>query len=384
MTNSEEKLSEAPVLPDAADLSNDWDSGIAEADEYAGKSVGEEAQRIGRSAGQEGGSPGAGLNDAQDLRSKAAVPAGVNESLARLEMNSLEVKLYLDSIDQRISRMEPRLEEMRSSEPVAALPAEGTPQPRPVVAEGEPLLSTTERRRRVQGVPVERRRSPHALQEEEEGESWFPKAWPPKSGPPKSGVPTSSSPKSWFPKFWFSKSWAARSWSRKSWATKSWATDLWGSQAWMQWVVNHRIWVPIAALGLIAFPLLFWWGSGQHGRTKSHAGAVDAGPVLAGAMPNGARKDPAGVPWATETASAESHRARPEAATHKAEPQAVPPAPIEQGVVVPSGSLPAASVAAQPPVAIPPVQSAAVADSSAPQTSPSSLKCARGYAARSG
>jgi TonB family protein len=32
------------------------------------------------------------------------------ESLSRLEMNSLQLKIYLDSIDQRISRMEPRLE----------------------------------------------------------------------------------------------------------------------------------------------------------------------------------------------------------------------------------------------------------------------------------
>jgi TonB family protein len=32
------------------------------------------------------------------------------ESLTRLELNSLQLKIYLDSIDQRISRMEPRLE----------------------------------------------------------------------------------------------------------------------------------------------------------------------------------------------------------------------------------------------------------------------------------
>ncbi len=34
------------------------------------------------------------------------------ESLSRLEMNSLQLKLYLDSIEQRISRMEPRLEKV--------------------------------------------------------------------------------------------------------------------------------------------------------------------------------------------------------------------------------------------------------------------------------
>ncbi|HEX3968732.1 MAG TPA: TonB family protein [Edaphobacter sp.] len=34
----------------------------------------------------------------------------LTESLSRLEMNSLQLKIYLDSIEQRISRMEPRLE----------------------------------------------------------------------------------------------------------------------------------------------------------------------------------------------------------------------------------------------------------------------------------
>jgi TonB family protein len=36
------------------------------------------------------------------------------ESLTRLELNSLQLKIYLDSIDQRISRMEPRLENVVS------------------------------------------------------------------------------------------------------------------------------------------------------------------------------------------------------------------------------------------------------------------------------
>jgi TonB family protein len=47
----------------------------------------------------------------------------LTESLSRLELNSLQVKFYLDSIDQRISRMEPRLENI----PSLVLPA--TPQP---------------------------------------------------------------------------------------------------------------------------------------------------------------------------------------------------------------------------------------------------------------
>jgi TonB family protein len=38
----------------------------------------------------------------------------LTESLTRLELSSLEVKFYLDSIDQRISRMEPRLENIPS------------------------------------------------------------------------------------------------------------------------------------------------------------------------------------------------------------------------------------------------------------------------------
>jgi TonB family protein len=38
----------------------------------------------------------------------------LTESLTRLELNNLEVKFYLDSIDQRISRMEPRLENIPS------------------------------------------------------------------------------------------------------------------------------------------------------------------------------------------------------------------------------------------------------------------------------
>jgi TonB family protein len=45
----------------------------------------------------------AGLNDFGGSNTLA-------ESLSRLELNSLQLKIYLDSIDQRISRMEPRLE----------------------------------------------------------------------------------------------------------------------------------------------------------------------------------------------------------------------------------------------------------------------------------
>jgi TonB family protein len=60
------------------------------------------------------------------LHPSHAVSHDVNmltESLSRLELNSLQVKFYLDSIDQRISRMEPRLENI----PSLVLPA--APQP---------------------------------------------------------------------------------------------------------------------------------------------------------------------------------------------------------------------------------------------------------------
>jgi TonB family protein len=52
-------------------------------------------------------------------------PNTLSESLSRLEINSLQLKHYLDSIDQRISRMEPRLENV----PSLALP-NATPRPR--------------------------------------------------------------------------------------------------------------------------------------------------------------------------------------------------------------------------------------------------------------
>ena len=68
----------------------------------------------------------------------------LTESLTRLEINSLQLKHYLDSIDQRISRMEPRLENVPSlafanatphprEDPEAkfsaAIPFEAAPQP---------------------------------------------------------------------------------------------------------------------------------------------------------------------------------------------------------------------------------------------------------------
>ena len=46
------------------------------------------------------------------------------ESLSRIELNSVQLKIYLDSIEQRISRMEPRLEN------VPPVPVSGPPAPR--------------------------------------------------------------------------------------------------------------------------------------------------------------------------------------------------------------------------------------------------------------
>jgi TonB family protein len=63
-----------------------------------------------------------------DQSSHAPGPDTLTESLSRLELNGLQLKHYLDSIDQRISRMEPRLENV----PSLASP-NATPQPR-----GEP------------------------------------------------------------------------------------------------------------------------------------------------------------------------------------------------------------------------------------------------------
>ena len=114
-----------------------------------------------------------------------------HDSLARLEMNSLEVKLFLDSIDQRISRMEPRLDEMRGSEtaPAGAAPL-GELDAMPPVEEaatgaGDMPGDTpaeadtgswpgTERRRRSQELPVERRRfvGPGPIDPEPEAEEW--------------------------------------------------------------------------------------------------------------------------------------------------------------------------------------------------------------------
>ena len=85
----------------------------------------------------------------------APVPHELNQSLARLELNSLEVKHYLDSIEEKISRMEPRLEQLRDFHPSTPISEEATPAPpvgatEPIVV---PVESTTDRRRRRFDIP---------------------------------------------------------------------------------------------------------------------------------------------------------------------------------------------------------------------------------------
>ena len=64
-------------------------------------------------------------NSNQDSPPQASLPHSgtedpLAETLSRLELNSLQVKHYLDSIDQRISRIEPRLDNLPTYVPSAA------------------------------------------------------------------------------------------------------------------------------------------------------------------------------------------------------------------------------------------------------------------------
>jgi TonB family protein len=95
------------------------------------------------------------------------------ESLSRLELNSLQLKIYLDSIDQRISRMEPRLENVPSAFPdqprthprenpearfSAAVPSASIPSPIPptaVAAESEPPPQNNDSNRNNPAVPIQ-------------------------------------------------------------------------------------------------------------------------------------------------------------------------------------------------------------------------------------
>ncbi len=304
MTDSDQKLRGAGSAPPShEDGGERWDSesaGQVEPDESNFQSTAwDDGERV--TMDDDAGVASRGLSNAlqhEDVaaeergsgeteRGVGAVSPEVNQSLARLEMNSLQVKLYLDSIEQRISRMEPRLEGMRGPEPVPVptsapqaenhavedKPAdEGTPV-------GTPVLSTTERRRRAQGVPVERRRAPHSVAVEvEDGEPW-----------------------DW------------RGWLRP----------------------KQRRWAPVAVLGLVAIAGLSYWGAGQHGRTTGgRVEGVGPAAVSSGAAAVATSKSSADVPWTTSAGAnrPSERRAEPRSRT---EQQRADVATVEQGVVVP-------------------------------------------------
>lgn len=252
-----------------------------------------------------------GLSGQEELKAGEAAPHDVNQSLARLEMNSLEVKLYLDSIDQRISRMEPRLEEMRGPEPESAQGtelAEGADARRGEVAAAEPVLSTTERRRRAQGVPVERRRTSYAMPAEvEEVEPW-----------------------SWKP------------WTWKAWERGSGDQEPGNSRHadWRGWLLAHKRWAPGVLLGLGAVLGVAYWSSGQHSTPKNSTGAAGLGAGLESATGNGARN---GSAWGTGgRPSAQTSSGRTEAANRVAGTRAGS-VKVEQGVAVLPGNLAGAS-----------------------------------------
>jgi TonB family protein len=66
----------------------------------------------------------------------------VAESLSRLELNSLQLKIYLDSIEQRISRMEPRLENVAPLAPAQPREEAGARYSATIPPETEPPSKT--------------------------------------------------------------------------------------------------------------------------------------------------------------------------------------------------------------------------------------------------
>ncbi len=229
----------------------------------------------------------------------AGAPHLVNQSLERLEMNSLQVKLYLDSIDQRISRMEPRLEGIRSPEPApspAEVPLEASEEKAPL-ADVAPVLSTTERRRRAQGVPIERRRAPRTVPVvTEEGERWALKPW----------------------------------------------------------LVAHRMWAPALMLGVIAVIGLAYWIAGQHATPKGRFGTTAAGSMAARAGSNGAAKSSADTGWSAGVGQGTGNGEHSSGSNHAREPRSGTTT-TEQGVAVPmtSGVAAAAPVSSSTAASVP-------------------------------
>ncbi len=99
--------------------------------------------------------PPAPLFESTPRTNTPAIPHELNQSLARLELNSLQVRHYLDAIEEKISRMEPRLEQLSDSQSPASVSEEVVivPPVEPLSSIAFPTESTTERRRRRFNIP---------------------------------------------------------------------------------------------------------------------------------------------------------------------------------------------------------------------------------------
>ncbi len=276
-----------------SDGANAW-SGSKEEIEASAEvgSAAEAGPEVANSAGK-GGEAGVSSGAGPDL----------NQSLARLEMNSLEVKLYLDSIDQRISRMEPRLEEMRTAEPAsapvgsAAAPvaapasdAAALSEERTVAEAGPQGYTTTERRRRAQGVPVDRRRPPHMVPHEDE--------------------------------------------IAPRWRWRPWLATYTARLGRLPLPRGGRAWVPLAVMGLLLVGGLVFWSSGRHTGSRAQPPTVDAGSVLAGAVPNGRPKGLGEVPG-SPAAGTQAGGAQATLGVNRSGGGRATTTTVEQGVAVP-------------------------------------------------
>jgi TonB family protein len=92
-----------------------------------------------------------GSNGRQGLLNDFGGSNTLAESLTRLELNSLQLKIYLDSIDQRISRMEPRLEMVA---PLVLSTATGEAREEPVARFSAAIASEREFQRNRNDAPV--------------------------------------------------------------------------------------------------------------------------------------------------------------------------------------------------------------------------------------